>query len=315
MRGRLLWAILGVAAVAAVVLLVLFSPATDVRDRVNMTLAQAALLGVVEGVTEFLPISSTGHLLVVQRALGIGTQGEDAKLAADAFAICIQAGAILAILGLYWGRIGQMWRGLLGGDPAGRRLLLAVGVAFLPAAVIGLTAGEWIRAHLFGAWPIVWAWAVGGAAILLESSMTHEDTEAGRAGAELEDLTLRSALGIGLIQCIAMWPGVSRSLVTIVGGRLVGLSVRAAVEFSFLLGLLTLGAATAYDVLRHGDLLVATYSPSAMVVGFCCAFLSALLAVRWMVQYLQKHGLQIFGWYRLAVAGLVAVLLLTGLLA
>jgi len=111
-----------------------------------------------------------------------------------------------------------------------------------------------------------------------------------------------------------MWPGVSRSLVTIVAGVLVGLSLRAAVEFSFLLGLVTLGAATAYDVLRNGALLLETYSPAAMIVGFCCAFVSAVLAVTWMVGYLKEHGLQIFGWYRIAIAALTGGLLLAGVI-
>ena len=314
MRRRWLWATLVGVVILAGIAAFVFAPSDDVRDRTNMSLLQAAILGIVEGVTEYLPVSSTGHLLVVQRAFGIGMNGDAAKEAADAFAICIQGGAILAILGLYWSRLQQMGRGLVGRDAAGRRLLVSVVVAFLPAAVIGLTAGGWIKEHLFGPWPIVWAWGVGGLAILLLAWRKHEGTEEGRAGAALEDLTPKQALVIGLIQCIAMWPGVSRSLVTILGGRLVGLSVAAAVEFSFLLGLLTLGAATVYDVLQHGDLLLETYSPSAMIIGFCFAFISAVLAVRWMVGYLQRHGLQLFGWYRIAIAIVVGVLLATGVL-
>ena len=279
-----------------------------------MSVWASALLGAVEGLTEYLPVSSTGHLLVVQRALGIGIEDSASKEAADAFAICIQLGAILAVLGLYAARVRQMGRGLLGRDPAGTRLLGNIAAAFAPAAVIGLLVGNRIKEHLFAPWPIVAAWAVGGAAILFVARRKRENTVEGRQGAALLDLTWRPALFIGLAQCIAMWPGVSRSLITIVGGVLAGLALAAAVEFSFLLGVVTLGAATAYDALQHGHALLETYSVQAIVVGLCCAFASALLAVRWMVGYLQAHGLQIFGWYRLAAAAVVAALLATGLL-
>jgi len=314
MRRRALWAGLVLLVLLAGVLTTLLVSPTDARDAENMTLPQAALLGVIEGVTEFLPVSSTGHLLVAQRAAGIGTDSASSKAAADAFAICIQAGAILAIVGLYFSRLRQMGRGLLGRDPAGRALCRNVLVAFLPAAVLGLSAGDAIREHLFGPWPVVWAWGVGGAAILGVAALKHESTKEGRAGLVLEQLTLQAALLIGVAQCVAMWPGVSRSLITIVGGVLVGLSLRAAVEFSFLLGLLTLGAATAYDIVRNGALMLSVYSPLAMLVGFCFAFVSAIFAVRWMVRYLERHGLQVFGWYRIAIAVVVAGLLLGGVL-
>ncbi len=314
---RLGWIVLVALVILAGVLTVVFAPAYDARDAQNMTLWQAALLGTIEGVTEFLPISSTGHLLVAQQALGIGTRDAQAKHAADAFAICIQLGAILAVLGLYAGRVGSMTRGLFGRDPAGARLLGRVLCAFLPAAVLGLLLGEQIKAHLFGPWPVVLAWAVGGGAILaVVWWRTPSEGGAGaHAGKRLAELSVRAALVIGLLQCVAMWPGVSRSLVTIVGGVLAGLSLGAAVEFSFLLGLVTLSAATGYDVVRHGAQLNEAYSPPALLVGLCFAFVSALLAVHWMVGYLRSHGLALFGYYRLAVAALVVVLLLTGVLA
>jgi undecaprenyl-diphosphatase len=310
------WIILVALVILAGVLTVVLAPAHDVRDAQNMTLWQAALLGTIEGVTEFLPISSTGHLLVAQRALGIGTRDAAAKNAADAFAICVQLGAILAVLGLYAGRVRSMTRGLLGRDPAGARLLGRVTCAFLPAAVLGLVFAESIKEHLFGPWPVVLAWALGGGAILAVA--WRRAPAAGRTpeeeGKSLAELSVRAALLIGLLQCVAMWPGVSRSLVTIVGGVLAGLSLAAAVEFSFLLGLVTLGAATGYDVMRHGAALNEAYSPPALLVGLCFAFVSALLAVHWMVGYLRSHGLTLFGYYRLAVAALVAVLLLTEVL-
>jgi undecaprenyl-diphosphatase len=136
----------------------------------------------------------------------------------------------------------------------------------------------------------------------------------GGAGCDLDGLNGRAALVIGVAQCVALWPGVSRSLVTIVGGVLVGLSLGSAVEFSFLLGLVTLGAATGYDALRHGRDLLEAYSPAALTVGLCFAFVSAVLAVAWMVAYLRSHGLALFGWYRLGLAAIVALLLWRGVI-
>ncbi len=308
---RRAWLLLFVIALVAGVVLVAIDPGDGVDG--GMSLGQAVILGTVEGITEYLPISSTGHLLVAQRLMGIGTDGAAGKDAADAFAICIQLGAILAVLLLYWHRVRSMARGLIGRDVEGRRLLGRVILAFLPAAVVGLLFGDAIKEHLFGPWPVVLAWAVGGAAILLVA--WRGEGRASDEGTDLVAMTLRMALIIGLVQCLAMWPGVSRSLVTIVGGIVAGLSVAAAVEFSFLLGLLTLGAATLHDGIRHGQALAEAYAPPALVVGLAFAFVSALLAVHWMVGYLQRHGLAIFGWYRLAVAVLVAFLLLTGVIA
>jgi undecaprenyl-diphosphatase len=276
---------------------------------------EALILGIVEGVTEYLPVSSTGHLLVVQAMLGIGARSEEAKQAADAYAICIQAGAILAVLGLYYRRVAQMVRGLLGRDDDGRRLVINILAGFLPAAVIGLLLNDLIKSYLFGPWPVVAAWFVGGALILAVAWWRKAHGEGPKYGGDLLSLTWKLALVIGFAQCLAMWPGTSRSLVTIVGGVLVGLSLPAAVEFSFLLGVVTLGAATCYDGLKHGELMIETYSPLAMVIGFVAAWLSAVLAVKWMVAYLNKHGMQIFGYYRVAIAIIVGAMLLTGTLA
>jgi len=271
---------------------------------------QALILGLVEGLTEYLPVSSTGHLLLTQRLLGI-----ESSTAADAFAICIQAGAILAVLGLYRARVGQMTLGVLGRDAIGRRLALAIVAAFIPAAVLGFLLEKPIKLYLFGGeawglWPIVAAWFVGGVAILAVSRWRRRHGATPQTGLDLEHLTIRMAVIIGFAQCIAMWPGVSRSLITIVGGLLVGLSLPAAVEFSFLLGVVTLTAATAYDALKHGPEMLATYGPTPLLIGFGAAWLSAVLAVKWMVSYLQSHGLAIFGWYRVVLAIAVTVWLL-----
>jgi undecaprenyl-diphosphatase len=286
---------------------------------------QALLLGVIEGITEYLPVSSTGHLLVAQHLMGIGTQGAEAKAAADTFAICIQGGAILAVLGLYRRRLAQMIRGVLGKDPQGLRLAAAIIVGFLPAAVIGLLLNDWIEQKLFGMWPIIFAWVVGGILILVTEWWAKRRPARG-AGRDLLELSWKMALVIGLLQCVAMWPGTSRSLMTIVGGLLVGLSIKAAVEYSFLLGVLTLTAATAkkavwpvsnvaetYDTWFGGTRLMWDYyGPLPLAVGIVAATVSAAIAVKWLVSYLQSHGLALFGWYRIAIGAVVGGLVVAG---
>ncbi len=288
----------------------------------ELTLGQAAILGIVEGLTEYLPVSSTGHLLLAERVLSIGAdptssvaQQARTKEALDAYTICIQIGAIIAVLGLYFRRIRQMVLGLVGKDTDGRQLLISVIVGFLPAVVIGLLFNKLIKAYLFGTWPVVVAWFVGGAAILVVSRWNrNRGNHSADSGRSIVELTWQMALIIGFAQCIAMWPGVSRSLATIVGGLLVGLSLSAAVEFSFLLGLITLGAATAYDALKHGQVMLQTFDPLSLAVGVVFAFGAALLSVKWMVGYLNRHGLAIFGYYRVALALVAGSLLMTGVL-
>ena len=209
---------------------------TQAAPRAAMSSGQAVTLGLVEGLTEYLPVSSTGHLYLTAELLGLNTPAK--KEASDAYVIAIQLGAILAVFWLYFGRIVQMLKGLGGRDEAGRTLLINSLVAFCPAVVIGLLCEASIKRYLFGLKPIVAAWLIGGLAILI---VARRIKARGADGRTLEELGWRQALVIGLIQCIAMWPGVSRSLVTILGGVLVGLSVPAAVEFSFILGLATLG--------------------------------------------------------------------------
>lgn len=270
---------------------------------------QALILGIVEGLTEYLPVSSTGHLLVAQRLLGI-SQSE----AADAFAICIQAGAIVAVLGLYFRRVAQMARGLLGQDRDGLSLTINLVVAFAPAVVAGLLLEKPIKQYLFGGdtldlWPVIAAWLVGGIAILAVARVRKGNGQK-ESAKDLLGLTWQMALVIGAVQCIAMWPGVSRSLVTIVCGVLVGLRLSAAVEFSFLLGVLTLGAATSYDALKHGDAMLEAYGALPLAIGFLAAWASAVIAVRWMVAFLNRHGMEVFGYYRILLALVVAIWLI-----
>lgn len=272
-----------------------------------MELWQAVLLGLVEGLTEYLPVSSTGHLILAQRALSI-----PASPAANAYAICIQGGAIAAVVLLYRARIVQMLRGLVGSEAAGRRLFLCVLCAFAPAAVLGKLFDERIEELLFGLWPVVAAWGIGGVVILAVARSRKRRQVSPAHGKSLEELSVGAAFVIGLAQCIAMWPGTSRSLATILGGLGLGLSLTAAVEFSFLLGLITLTAATAYKGLKEGDTMVSELGVGPIAVGFVVAAASAWASVRWMVSYLGQRGLALFGWWRIALAVLVAALLASG---
>lgn len=303
--------------VAALVVLTTFAPVRAVaevavdtaKSASEMTPGKAAVLGVVEGVTEFLPISSTGHLLVTQRLMDIGTT-DATKDAANAYAIAIQSGAILAVLILYWRRIQSMLEGIVGRDPEGRRTFIGLVLAVVPAAVVGLAFEGPIKDHLLEVGPVIGAWIVGGLVILVVAPRLRGST----GGVPLEQISVRQALIIGVAQCLALWPGTSRSLVTILAALAVGLSLSAAVEFSFLLGLVTLGAATVFEVAKDGSTMVDAYGWVDPFIGFAFAFVSAAIAIKWMVGYLQRHSLAIFGWYRLAVAGLALVLLATGAL-
>ncbi len=273
----------------------------------QMSIPEALLIGVVEGVTEFLPISSTGHLTVTEQLLGL-TATPDAEAAADAYAIVIQAGAIIAVLGIYRARVTTALASIFGRGPdvdAGRRLLAALIGGFVPAALIGLALDDWIKERLFGIVPVVIAWVIGGVVILVwKRADGHRP---------LETLGLREGLVIGVAQALAMWPGTSRSLVTILAALALGYSMSAAVEFSFLLGLVTLGAATVYEALGSGDLIIEAFGWTAPTVGFVAAFASAAVAVKWMVAYLRTRSLDVFGWYRIAMGLIVGALALAGL--
>jgi len=284
-------------------------PDTTVPPSPAMSLWQSLVLGAVEGFTEYLPVSSTGHLILAQRAMGIG-QTEADRRAADAFSICIQAGAILAVLTLYFPYVRRMFNGFLGRDPDGLRLGRNILLAFLPAAVLGFTFHETIKEYLFGLWPIVAAWFVGGMAILIVS--WTRDKALAREGLPLEELTWPRALLIGCIQCLAMWPGTSRSLVTIVGGWLVGMKLKSAVIFSFLLGVVTLSAATLHDALVHGRVMVESFGWLNLLAGCAMAAVTAVISVKWLVRYLEQHGLALFGYYRVALAIVVATLISMG---
>jgi undecaprenyl-diphosphatase len=287
----------------------------------NISILDAIVLGLVEGITEYLPVSSTGHLILASSLLGLDSP--ERREAVNTFTIVVQGGAILAVLYLYWPNVLRMIRGILGKDPGGFRLFVSICAAFVPAAVLGKLLDEHIERMLFAPIPVLLALAGGGVYMLLlhmrlSGRMGFPASALGRK--ELEDLTLTEAVIIGLLQCVAMWPGTSRSMMTITGGLLVGLRPKAAAEFSFLLGLPTLTAATLYKLTKDlwhahqtgAPTMFETLGWMPTIVGLVVAAVSAALAVKWLVGFLSRHGLAPFGWYRLALCAVLGVMLATG---
>ena len=266
---------------------------------------QAAILGLVQGLTEFLPVSSTGHLILAERAMGLGEND-----AYNAFTILIQFGAIVAVVGIFFGRVKSVLSGLIGRDREGLRLFVNLVLGFLPAGVVGLAFGEGVKKMLYQLWVIAPAWLLGGLVILWLTR--HRRGKAPGDGRTIEMLTFKGALVIGLFQVLALWPGVSRSLVTILGGLAVGLSMTAAVEFSFLLGVATLFAATMKEAVFSGDMILENLGRLQVAIGLVVAALSAAVAVKWMLGYLSRRSLAVFGWYRIALAVVTMVLLAAG---
>ena len=266
----------------------------------------AALLGVVEGVTEYLPVSSTGHLILVGHVLGQSGEG------ADAFDIVIQLGAILAVLVYYRSLLAGHAAGLVRREAASLRLLYALVLGFVPTAITGLLLRKTIKRLLFGPGPVAVALVVGGLVMIgvelwyARRARASRATAAGLVG--LEHVTPLRGLFIGLGQCVSMWPGSSRSMCTIVTGQLLGLSTATAAEFSFLLGLPTLGAATVYEAYKSRHVLGAV-GASNVVIGLVVSFVIAWAVIAAFIAYLKKRGLVPFGVYRIALGVAVFVLL------
>lgn len=256
------------------------------------------VLGVIEGLTEFLPVSSTAHLILAGRFLGF--EGDFAKL----FEVFIQLGAILSIVGLFWKRIWYVVR-TVKSDIQSRLLVINLGLAFLPSAVVGLGFHRWIKAYLFTPHVVSTTLLVGGIVIVIfESSFFRKSPH--RLG--LEDLKPTQALGIGLCQSVSLIPGVSRAAATIIGGMAMGLSRSAALEFSFLLAIPTMAAACSFDLLANVSIL--EWAPSLLLgLGFTAAFVSALVAARALIGYVQNHSLRPFGYYRIVLGGLMLLFL------
>jgi undecaprenyl-diphosphatase len=266
-----------------------------------LLLLKALILGVVEGLTEFLPISSTGHLIIASQLLGF--HDEKGKV----FEIAIQTGAMLAVVWEYRARFAQALTGL-GSDPVARRFVFNLAVAFMPAAILGLAFGSFIKAHLFHAVPVAIAFIVGGFIILWVERRKPRRVQV----ESVDEMTWKDALKIGIAQSFALIPGTSRSGATIIGGMLFGLSRRAATEFSFFLAVPTLVAAGAYDLYKHRDLLSAADAP-VFAVGLVAAFVSAFICVRWLIRYIATHDFTIFAWYRIVFGAIVLLTAYTGL--
>jgi undecaprenyl-diphosphatase len=252
-----------------------------------MLLARAALMGIVEGLTEFLPISSTGHLILAGSLLGF----DDAK--GKVFDIAIQTGAIVAVILIYRQRLAETLAGL-GSEPRARRFALNVAIAFVPAVVLGLLFGKAVKEHLFTPAVVATAFIVGGFVILWAERRTPKTRIA-----TIDEMRPSDALAVGLAQCLALVPGTSRSGATIIGGMLFGLSRQAATEFSFFLAIPTLIGAGAYSLWKERALLSVADLP-LFAVGLLFSFLAAWVCVRWLLRYVGSHTFVPFAWYRIA---------------
>lgn len=268
-----------------------------------MSVWQSLLFGIIEGLTEYLPVSSTGHLILTQKLLGI-PDGPGIR----AFEIVIQAGAILAVLGVLSGYVKQVALGAIGRSPTGQKLLQRLVLAFVPAAVLGVAFEKFIdktNLHVVSA-----AWIVGGIAIVMFEQWRRRRPNS--QGMAIDQLPLTGALIIGLMQALSLCPGVSRSLVSILGGLIVGLHFVAALEFSFLLGAITLLAASGYKAVKYRHEILTDISPVCVVVGMAAAMVAAFVTVRWMLRSLERFGLMPFGVYRIVLGVMILALLARG---
>lgn len=305
-------------------------PAESVFDN-----KRAVALGVVEGLTEYLPVSSTGHLIIANSLLGLDSDAPilargnaekvvrdrhdevvSVKTAADAYSIIIQFGAIIAVLFAYWKRCTGTLVGICRNDPASWRLSRNLIVAFVPAAGLGFLFHDYIEKFLFNTTGVAVALIVGGVIMLvLDKRQKKKDAalKAENNGIEpedkldLQDLSVKQSLVIGAMQCLALWPGMSRSMSTIVGGYIAGLSPRRATEFSFLLGLITLSAASIYKTLKSYDEMLQSFGAGVSLIGLAIAFVVAFLSVKWLVEWISKHGLAAFAYYRFLLAGTILI--------
>ncbi len=267
----------------------------------TVLLIKAAVMGIVEGLTEFLPISSTGHLILAGSLLGLG--GDKSKV----FDIAIQTGAIFAVILVYWQRLRETAAGL-GSDARANRFVKNVAIGFFPAVVLGLLFGKAIKAHLFTPTVVASTFIIGGLIILWA-----ERRPASAVRVEnVDDMTPLDALKVGLVQCLAMVPGTSRSGATIIGGMLMGLSRKAATDFSFFLAIPTLIGAGAYSLYKERALLSMADIPM-FSVGLLFSFLSAWVCVRWLLRYIASHSFEVFAWYRIAFGIVVLATAWSGL--
>ncbi|MSQ90382.1 MAG: undecaprenyl-diphosphate phosphatase [Phycisphaerales bacterium] len=292
-----------------------------------MTSLDALILGIVEGITEYLPVSSTGHLILVSRWLGLATT-EEARKSIDTFNIVVQGAAVLAVAGLYRRDVFAMLRALLivarilrPTPMYWRHVQLArnLFLSFIPAAIIGLLLDDWFEAHFFAPVPVLGALALGGIVMIAIGpwvrKRARDTTGAGLDGATL---TIPAALGIGLMQCVALIPGTSRSMMTILGSLMTGMSPRDAAKYSFLLALPTLGSAClykSYGLWKTGGMLEQLGGWGPVSIGMIAALVSAALSVKWLIGYLGKGGISLFGWWRVLLAAVLGLGLWQGWLS
>ena len=261
---------------------------------------KAVILGIVEGLTEFLPVSSTGHLLLLERFLGF-SDDEFGKT----FVVLIQLGAILAILSIYFAKLWRIFIGMFS-DPSARRFVLGVLIAFLPAAIIGALAHSFIKDYLFNVWIVCFTLIAGGAVLLWVDQLEFKPKYF-----EATEFTLPMYLGIGICQCVAMIPGVSRSGATIVSAMLFGADKRSAAEFSFFLAMPTMAGAFAYDLYKnHGQM--SSHNITLVAIGFACSFVAGFFVVKTFLNYVSRHGFSLFAWWRVIVGCIGLVLLALG---
>ena len=265
---------------------------------------KAALMGIVEGLTEFLPISSTGHLILVGGLIDF--TGEKEKV----FGIAIQTGAMLAVIWQYRVKLTHTIVGLFS-DPVAQRFVRNILIAFIPAVVLGLAFGSMIKAHLFSAVPVALAFIIGGFIILIVEK--RGETKGHVRVNHVDDMTAKDALYLGLLQCLALIPGTSRSGSTIIGGMAIGLSRKCATEFSFFLGIPTLIGAGAYSIWQERNILQVSDTP-LFLVGLVFAFISALICIRWLIHYVSSNSFKPFAWYRIGFGIIVLLTSWTGII-
>lgn len=278
------------------------------KDEISaMNYMDATIYGIIEGITEFLPISSTGHLIIASEILDEDKSSRKRKEALNAYLIVIQGGAILAVALIYRSQVISMFLGIFGINPKGKKLFINIIAAFIPAAILGLLLDELIESYLFGLLPVAIA-LLSGAIFMAwaeNRKKIQEKIVSVSTDKTLDDLNVGSSLLIGLLQCIAMWPGTSRSMMTIVGGYLVGLSRVHAAEFSFLLGLITLTAAAGYKCLTKWETMTQHLTLGPIFMGCFVAGIFAALSVFWLIGYLSRKGLGVFVVYRIFLALIV----------
>jgi undecaprenyl-diphosphatase len=272
------------------------------------TTKESIILGITQGMTEFLPISSTGHLILVDRFfLGRGHfpsgDRDDAKAlkmqAKNAYFVIIQFGSMLAVLLLYKRRFTDMFLGLFGHNYHGRNLMFNLVASFLPAAIVGPFIGGWLKT-LYHAFPVAIALIIGGIAMIrIEKSYRKRWM---RGYGRIDNLTFAKSFFIGLWQCLAFIPGTSRSMATIIGGYQCGLRRSEAAEYSFLLGFVTLSAATAYEFVKDFDVMFLYFSPKTFLLGISIACLSSMVAIKFLISFIARNGMMIFAWYRIILA-------------